>query len=74
MSRTNGTKTERALTALGDSALTGWRGTAGRAVAKPIASRTRFTPEQVEAAIGLAIVLYGLYRVLRPAFRAVRSI
>ena len=74
MSGANGTtKAGRALTALGESQLTGIRGKAGRAVARPIATRTRFTEEQVEAAIGLAIMLYGLYRVLRPAFRAVRE-
>jgi hypothetical protein len=73
MSSTNGSKTQRAITALGESALTGVRGKAGRAVAKPIAERTRFTEEQVEVAIGLAIVVYGLYRVLRPAFRAMRA-
>jgi len=73
MSGTNGSKTGRTLTALGESQLTGLRGKAGRAVAKPIATRTRFTQEQIEAAIGLAIMAYGLYRLLRPAFRAVRS-
>ena len=74
MSGSNGsTKATRALTALGESQLTGIRGKAGRAVAKPIASRTRFSQEQIEAAIGLAIMLYGMYRLLRPALRAVRT-
>jgi hypothetical protein len=65
--------TERTLTALGESALTGWRGAAGKAVARPVASRTRFSQEQIEAAIGLLILAYGLYRVLRPPIRAVRT-
>ena len=62
-----------AVVTLGESALTGWRGAAGRAVARPIAKRTRFTEEQVRAAIGLAILLYGAYRLLAPAIRAART-
>lgn len=74
MSGSNGhTKAGRALTALGESQLTGIRGKAGRAVARPIAGRTRFSEQQVEVAIGLAIMLYGIYRILRPAFRALRE-
>jgi hypothetical protein len=74
MSASNGSsKTSRALTALGESQMTGIRGRAGRAVAKPIAERTHWSQEQIEAAIGLAIMLYGLYRLLRPAFRALRE-
>ena len=73
MSMTNGSKAQRAFTALGESALTGVRGKAGRAVAKPIAERTRFTQEQVEAVIGVALLLYAVYRLLRPAIRAVRE-
>jgi hypothetical protein len=63
----------RAVVTLGESALTGWRGAAGRAVARPIAKRTRFTEEQVRAAIGLAVLVYGLYRLLAPAIRAART-
>jgi hypothetical protein len=37
-----------------------------------VARRTRFTERQVRTAIGLLILLYGLYRIGRPAFRAVR--
>ena len=74
MSASNGSsKTSRALTALGESQMTGIRGRAGRAVARPIAERTRYSQEQIEAAIGLAIMRYGLYRLLRPAFRALRE-
>ena len=44
------------ITEFGEAALTGWRGAAGRAIAKPIARRTRFSQQQVEAAIGIALV------------------
>jgi hypothetical protein len=69
----SGTRTQRAVTALGESALTGWRGKAGRAVARPIAERTRWTEEQIEAVLGLLILAYGLYRLLRPVFTAMRE-
>jgi hypothetical protein len=58
--------------AIGEAALTGWRGKAGRAAAKPIAARTRFSVEQVEAVLGLAMLAYAVYRVARPVFAAVR--
>ena len=61
------------LATFGDATLTGWRGAAGRAIARPIADRTRFTREQVEAAIGLVLVMYAVYRVVRPLVRAVRT-
>jgi hypothetical protein len=63
----------RAVVTLGESALTNWPGAAGRAVAQPIAKRTRFTEEQVRTAIGLAIFLYGAYHLLAPAIRAART-
>jgi copper oxidase (laccase) domain-containing protein len=62
-----------AVTALGESALTGWRGTVGKAVARPIAKRTRFSEEDIRVAIGLLIIAYTLYRILRPSIRALRS-
>ncbi len=61
------------LATFGDATLTGWRGAAGRAIARPIAKRTRFSQEQVEAAIGLVLVTYAVYRVVRPLVRAVRT-
>lgn len=61
------------IEALGVSALTGWRGAAGRAIAKPIAKRTRFSQRQVEVAIGLALIAYAVYRVVRPMVRTARS-
>ena len=58
---------------IGRSALTGWRGRVAKPLARPIAERTRFSQEQVEAAIGLLILAYTVYRVLRPAIRTARS-
>jgi hypothetical protein len=66
------TTNERRIEAMGEAALTGWRGAAGRAVAKPIAKRTRFTQRQIEAAIGLALLAYAIYRVARPVIAAAR--
>jgi hypothetical protein len=60
------------LVDVGRSALTGWRGRVARPLARPIARRTGFTQEQVEALIGLLLLAYALYRVLRPALRAAR--
>lgn len=60
------------ITTLGGSTLTGWRGAVGKAVAKPIAKRTRFTEEQGRVALGLLLLAYGLYRVLWPPIRALR--
>jgi hypothetical protein len=59
--------------AVGEAALSGWRGTVGRAIAKPVAKRTRFTVQQVEAAIGLAMLAYATYRMARPLIAAARS-
>jgi hypothetical protein len=59
--------------AVGEAALTGWRGRVGHAVAKPVARRTRFRVEQVEAAIGFAMLAYAMYRLARPLIAAARS-
>jgi hypothetical protein len=66
---TNG---HRAL-AVGEAALTGWRGRVGHAIAKPVARRTRLSVEQVEAALGFAMLAYAMYRLARPLIRAARS-
>ncbi len=60
------------VTTLGESTLTGWRGAVGRAVAKPVSKRTPWTEEQIRTVLGLLILAYGVYRVLRPAIRAMR--
>lgn len=60
------------VTTIGESTLTGWHGTAARAIARPVAKRTRWTEQQLEAAIGLVILAYALFRVLRPTVRALR--
>ena len=61
------------VTALGESALTGLSGKVGGAVAKPVSERTKWSEQQIRTAIGLAVLAWALYRVLRPAVRAVRS-
>lgn len=67
------TNTKERMITVGESSLTGWRGTAGRAIARPVAKRTRFTQEQVEAAIGLALLGYAIYRLARPLVAAFRG-
>ena len=61
------------VTALGESALTGLSGKVGGAVAKPVSKHTRWSEQQIRTAIGLALLAWALYRVLRPAVGAVRS-
>jgi hypothetical protein len=61
-----------AVVTVGEAALTGWRGRLGRAVATPIARRTRFDVEQVEAAIGLLLLAYTVYRLGQPLIAAAR--
>lgn len=61
------------VTALGESALTGLPGKVGGAVAKPVSERTRWTEQQIRTAIGLALLAWALYRLLRPAVRAIRK-
>jgi len=58
---------------IGQAALTGWRGRVARPLARPIARRTGLIQEQVEAILGLLILAYAVYRVIRPALRAGRS-
>lgn len=61
------------ITTLGETSLTGWRGAAGRAAARPIARVTPFSRRQVEVAIGLALVAYAVYRVVAPIVRTSRE-
>lgn len=70
---TGDSKSAAVVTALGESALTGLPGKVGGAVAKPISKRTRWSEQQIRTAIGLALLAWALYRVLRPAVRAFRS-
>lgn len=72
-SRTKESKNESVVTALGESALTGLPGKLGGAVAKPVSKRTGWSEQQIRAAIGLALFVWALYRVLRPAIRAMRD-
>jgi hypothetical protein len=61
------------VTALGESALTGLPGKVGGVVAKPVSKHTRWSEQQIRTAIGLALLAWALYRVLRPILRAIRS-
>ena len=78
-SKTKGSKTSKdpksssMVTALGESALTGLPGKVGGAVAKPVSERTRWSEQQIRTVIGLALFAWALYRVLRPAVRAMRD-
>jgi hypothetical protein len=60
------------IVSIGEAALTGWRGRVGRAVAKPIARRTSFDIDQIEALLGLLLLAYTLYRLGRPLIAAAR--
>lgn len=66
------TEVANKLVDVGEAALTGWRGAAGRAIAKPVAKHTHFTQAQVQAAIGLGLLVYAAYRMVRPLFAAAR--
>jgi hypothetical protein len=57
---------------LGEAALTGWRGNVGRAIAKPIAKRTKFDVQQIEAVLGFLLLAYTVYRLGRPLLEAAR--
>jgi hypothetical protein len=72
-SKTKESRKDSVVTALGESALTGLPGRVGGAVAKPVSQRTRWSEQQIRTAIGLALFAWALYRVLRPAARAIRS-
>ena len=61
------------VTTLGESAMTGLPGKVGGAVARPVSQRTRWTEQQIRTAIGLALLAWALYRVLRPTVRALRA-
>jgi hypothetical protein len=60
------------MTNLGESALTGWQGALGKAIAKPVAKRTRWTEDQIRAAIGLALLAFAFYRLAKPTVVALR--
>jgi hypothetical protein len=66
-------KNSSVVTALGESALSGLPGKVGGAIAKPVSERTRWSEQQIRTAIGLALFAWALYRVLRPAVRAMRD-
>jgi hypothetical protein len=63
---------QRAMS-FGESALTGWRGRMGKALARPVAARTRFSEEQVRAVLGLLLTAFVVWRTLRPVLRSLRA-
>jgi len=67
------TGTNDKVLAVGESALTGWRGAAAGVVAKPVAKHSRFTEDQIKAFLGFALLAYAVYRLARPLIRAARS-
>ena len=60
---------QRAMS-LGESAMTGWRGRMGKALARPVAARTRYTEEQVTAILGLLVLAFLGWRTLKPVVRS----
>jgi Asp/Glu/hydantoin racemase len=58
---------------LGEAGLTGWRGAAARRMAKPVADRTQFSQEQVEAIFGLILLALAIYWLGRPVISALRK-
>jgi hypothetical protein len=57
---------------IGEAGLTGWRGAAARKVARPVAARTRFSQEQVEAFFGFVLLALAVYWLARPVVSAIR--
>lgn len=70
MSKTRSTQDR--MTAVGGAALTGWRGTAAHAVARPVARHSRFTEDQVKAFLGFLVITYAIYRIVKPLLAAGR--
>ena len=59
-------------TKLGQAGLVGWQRKVGERIAKPVSRRTRFTSDQVMAAIGAVFVILEIRRLIRMA-RAARE-
>lgn len=64
---------ENRLMNMGGSALGGWRGVAAGALAKPVAKHSRFTEGQIKSFLGLALLAYAVYRLVRPIVHAARA-
>ena len=59
--------------AVGNASLNGMRGKVARKVSEPVARRTRLAPEEVSAILGLLLLAYTVYRLVRPMIRAARE-
>jgi hypothetical protein len=64
--------TTAAVMGVGRSTVDGWREPMVRTVARPLARRTRFSEEQIEALIGLGLFAYAVYRLFRPVIHSIR--
>ena len=73
MAKTSAKTSDSRVVDIGESALSGWRGTAGRAIARPVAKRTPFSQQQVEAFIGFLLLAYATYRLARPLIAVIRQ-
>jgi hypothetical protein len=62
-----------AKTPLHESALVGWRGKVGDALAGPVSHRTKLTADQVRLVLGLVFFLSSVYYVVATVRRAVRD-
>ena len=62
-----------AKTPLPESALVGWRGKVGDALAGPVSHRTKLTADQVRLVLGLVFFLSSVYYVVATVRRAVRD-
>ena len=62
-----------AKTPLHESALVGWRGKVGDALAGPVSHRTELTADQVRLVLGLVFFLSSVYYVVATVRRAVRD-
>ena len=62
-----------AKTPLHESALVGWRGKVGDALAGPVSHRTKLTADQVRLVLALVFFLSSVYYVVATVRRAVRD-
>jgi hypothetical protein len=61
------------VSALGEASLTGVRAKVARPVAGAVSRRSRFSEEQVSAAIGLVFLALSVYGLVSTVQRALRS-
>jgi hypothetical protein len=57
-------------TALGQTALAGWRGKVANGVARPVSARTRFGDDEIRALVGALFFVLSVYYVIGTLRRA----